>query len=323
MTYGFRLNAGGKKPIDITQVTYGSALYFGRPERPDPLNPRLFCPIDWSGFNPNTAKIGIHSGADRFDWGGDVSITADGLWLEQPINYTTDSETPTGLPWCSVIVTALPAATGDAYGLRISNPNGVSPLLIPTRAIQVLSYATVIAGNIGSFDIPGIQTSDIIFVGATVPGQTFSCIRGMSRYNQNTLSFVGDTNGVRILAFRNVGAARVGGYGIRIVNLAGSISISDAQPPLILTDTFGDYTHSLPYRVGFTPVITGTAGWYSGARWRKSTWGISSTADNSTSGIWEAEHWREDAVYADGNYRCRSVINCIDIDMYPEHFGGG
>ncbi|VDZ56742.1 Uncharacterised protein [Serratia odorifera] len=154
MTYGFRLNAGGKKPIDITQVTYGSALYFGRPERPDPLNPRLFCPIDWSGFNPNTAKIGIHSGADRFDWGGDVSITADGLWLEQPINYTTDSETPTGLPWCSVIVTALPAATGDAYGLRISNPNGVSPLLIPTRAIQVLSYATVIAGNIGSFDIP-------------------------------------------------------------------------------------------------------------------------------------------------------------------------
>lgn len=323
MTYGFRLSAGGVKPIDITLVTYGTVLFFNRPERPDRFNPRLFCPIDWSGFDSSTAKIAIHSGADRFDWSGNVSVVADGLWLEGPISYATDSETPTGLPFCNVMVTALPASTGDAYGLRISNPRGVSPLLIPTRAIQVLSFATVISGNISSFEIPGVQDGDIVFVGASSSGAEFSCIRGMSRYNKNTLNFTGNTNRVRVLAFRNSGAKRVGGYGIRIVNPSGGITISDAQPPLIITDTFGEYTQNLSYRVGFTPVITGTAGWYSGMRWRKATRGIFSSSINGDSSIREGEHYREDSVYADGNYRCRSVVNCIDMDMYPEHFGGG
>lgn len=324
MSYGLRLRAGGRKPIDISEVSYGTSLFFGRPQRPDPFNQRLFCQFDWSGFSKDTAKIAIHSGADRFNWSGNVSIVDDGLWLERPLDYATDNDTPTGLPWCNIMVTALPAPTGDTYGLRISNSRNVNPILLPTRCIQTLSYATVIQGAISSFDIPGLIDSDIIFVGAGMVGGNFSCVRGMSRYETNNLHFTGDTNGVRILAFRNSGAARVGGYGMRIVNKSGVISISNAQPPLLIKDILSDYTHALPYRAGFTPSITGTAGWYSGMYWRKSTRGIFSAATGeSSSSIWEGEHWREDSVYADGNYQCRSVINCIDMDMYPEHFGGG
>jgi hypothetical protein len=325
MSYGLRIQAGGKKPIELSQVSYGTCIFFDKPKKTEPFNARLFCEFDWTGFDSSTVSVAMHNGADRLSWPGNILIVSNGLYLENPIDYSLDPNEnyPIGGVHFRVLVTALPSSTGDAYGLRIANPRNVNPILLPNRCVQVLQYAAYIPNQIGDFDIPGIQDRDIVFVGATIPGNEFSCIRGMSRYDGNHLHFVGNTAGVRILTFRNVGAASQGGYGLRIRNPSGTISISDKQPPILITNTFNSYAQTLPGKLAFTPVITSTAGWYSGNRWRKATNAIFSKTDGSYTGFWEANHWQEDSVYADGYFQCKSSVLCVDMDMYPEHFGGG